>query len=357
MNVPRARKACVPHPLLVKNRTLGPFGWVYPHTHELDWHAGPKTRARLAIGTSSALTEVPGSRSTNCQDDELPGRRMLKSEEQRNPQVFVISGGTGRTAKQLLQAALAQFPDKEVDLIYHTGVRDIKKATEIVARASAQGAMICHSLVAPKVRQAVDREALRLGVPCIDALGPALALLGDHLNTAPRGRAGLLYELHHEQFDRMDAVDFTLAHDDGKRMSELKKADVVVVGASRTSKSVTCFYLASRGIRAANVPLIPHHPLPTALMRLPANRVIGLTMNAAHLESIRQTRLDRISNRPVAHYADLREIQAELREIRELMCSNDWACIDVSYKATEEVADQIIEMLPSRRKSRAKPAR
>ena len=282
---------------------------------------------------------------------------MLKSKTERHPQVVILSGGTGRTAKQLLQAALAQFPNNEVDVIHHTGVRSAKKAIEIVNRASAQGAMICHSLVAPKVRQAVDAETRRLGVPCIDALGPALALLGDHLQSVPRGRAGLLYELHHEQLDQMDAVDFTLAHDDGKRMSELKQADVVLIGASRTSKSVTCFYLASRGIRAANVPLIPNHPPPTALTRLSAKRVIGLTMNAAHLESIRQTRLDRISNRPVAHYANLRDIQAELREIRELMCRNGWECIDVSYKATEEVADQIIEMLPSRRKSRAKRAR
>lgn len=281
---------------------------------------------------------------------------MRKSEPQRNPQVIVLSGGTGRTAKQLLQAALAQFPNNEVDVVYQTGVRSAKRAIEIVNQASANGAMICHSLVAPKVRQAVDAEARLRGVPCIDALGPALALLGDHLDTVPRGRAGLLYEVHHEQMERMDAVDFTLGHDDGKRMQELKQADVVLVGASRTSKSVTCFYLASRGVFAANVPLIPLQPLPAALTRLPSRRVIGLTMNAAHLESIRQTRVDRISNRPVAHYAELSDIRAELREIRETMSRQGWECIDVSYKATEEVADQIIEMLPSRRRSGSRRA-
>jgi regulator of PEP synthase PpsR (kinase-PPPase family) len=137
-------------------------------------------------------------------------------------------------------------------------------------------------------------------------------------------------------------------------MRDLAKADVVLVGASRTSKSVTCFYLAYRGIRAANVPLIPHQTPPVELTRLKPQRVIGLTMNAAHLESIRQTRLDRISDRPVAHYANLRDIQAELRETRELMAERNWVCIDVSYKATEEVADQIIEMLPSRQRTRKK---
>jgi hypothetical protein len=217
--------------------------------------------------------------------------------------------------------------------------------------------MICHSLVAPKIRQAVITETRRLAVPCIDVLGPALSLLGDHLHSVPRGRAGLLHEIRREQLDRIDAVDFTLAHDDGKHLSGLKEADVVLVGASRTSKSVTCFFLASRGFRAANVPLIPNQPPPTKLLRISSRRVIGLTMNAAHLESIRQTRLDRISHRPVAGYANLRDIQSELREIRELMARKHWECIDVSYKATEEVADLIIEMLPGRRKARSSQAK
>ncbi len=277
---------------------------------------------------------------------------MAKSHSKPAPRIVVLSGGTGRTAEQLLRAALAQFPDNEVDIVYKSGVKSVKKAVKIIEKVAAEGAMLCHSLVVPSVRHAVDTEVRRLGVPCIDALGPALSLLGDHLDTVPRGRAGLLYELHREQLDRMDAVDFTLAHDDGKRMQELKEADVTLIGASRTSKSVTCFYLASRGIRAANVPLIPKHDPPAELLRLDPKRVIGLTMNAAHLESIRQTRLDRISHRPVASYADLPDIRAELREIRELMDANEWEVIDVSYKATEEIADQIIDILPKSSRSK-----
>jgi regulator of PEP synthase PpsR (kinase-PPPase family) len=225
----------------------------------------------------------------------------------------------------------------------------------LVRRAAEEHALICHSIVDPDVRRALDEEALKLGVPSIDVLGPALSLLADHFHAEPRGHAGLLYELHREQIDRMDAVDFTLAHDDGKRLHELGQADVVLVGASRTSKSVTCFYLAARGIRAANVPLIPPQPIPRELRKISSKRIVGLTMSAAHLESIRQTRLDRITNRPVASYADLQDIRSELRAIRELMNDMNWHCIDVSYKATEEVADQIIELMPRRRtRSRGK---
>ncbi|MGI9470445.1 MAG: pyruvate, water dikinase regulatory protein, partial [Rubripirellula sp.] len=267
--------------------------------------------------------------------------------------VFVVSGGTGLTAKRVLMSALAQFPDLSAGLVEQVEVRSAARARAIAREAAECDALVCHSIVDPAVRKAFDEETRAMGVPCVDVLGPAIALLGDHFGAEPRGRAGLMYELHREQLERIDAVDFTLAHDDGQRMRDLRQADIVLVGASRTSKSVTCFYLASRGFRAANVPLIPQIPLPQELKRLPHRRVVGLTMSAAHLESIRQTRLDHLSDRPVARYAELSDIRSELREIRETMEARQWECIDVSYKATEEVADQIIDLMPKKRPRRA----
>ncbi|TWT79937.1 putative pyruvate, phosphate dikinase regulatory protein [Planctomycetes bacterium CA13] len=277
---------------------------------------------------------------------------MSKSKSNELPKIVILSGGTGRTVQNLLTAALEQFPDNQANVVIHAGIRKRDKVVAAIREAAESGAAVCHSLVEPEIRKAAEAEARRLAVPCIDVLGPALALLGAHFSAVPRGRAGLLYQVHHEQFDRIDAMDFTLEHDDGQKQNELRKADVVIVGASRTSKSVTCFYLAFRGIRAANVPLLPGMPLPAPLLKLNSKRVIGLTMSAAHLESVRQTRLDQISHRPVPQYANLRDIQAELREIRTLITNQGWECVDVSYKATEEVADQIIELLPRRRASR-----
>lgn len=276
--------------------------------------------------------------------------------------VVILSGGTGRTANQVITAALAQFSDVDVEVRQVTGIRKSDAGVGAVRGAADEGAVICHTLVDPEVRSSVEQEARRLGVATIDVLGPAVAMLGDYLKATAKGRPGLLYELHYEQMDRLDAVDFTLAHDDGSRMQELGQADVVLVGASRTSKSVTCFYLASHGVRAANVPLIPHQPPPTELTRLSPRRVIGLTMNAARLESIRKTRIERISHLPVSQYAELKEIRDELRWVRTVMAENHWECLDVSYKATEEVAGLIIERLPpprhrngQRRKKPPKP--
>ncbi|MBI1900036.1 MAG: kinase/pyrophosphorylase, partial [Planctomycetia bacterium] len=180
-------------------------------------------------------------------------------------------------------------------------------------------------------------------VPTFDPLGPMLSLLGDRLKTAPRNVPGLHYELQKEQFDRIDAVDYTITHDDGRGLKDLPRADVVIVGVSRASKSVTCFFLAARGVRAANVPLIPGHAVPRELLKLPTRKVVGLTMNAQRLVAIRQMRLERTGESQP--YIDLKQVVEELRFASHAMAQHGWRCIDVSYKAVEEVAAEVIEVL------------
>jgi len=157
-----------------------------------------------------------------------------------------------------------------------------------------------------------------------------LRALDDQLGVVPHGRAGLSYDLRKEHFDRIDAVDFTLAHDDGLRMEGLHLADVVLVGVSRVAKSVTCSYLAARGIRAVDVPLVPGQKVPAELLKLDAKKVVGLTMNAKRLVSIREARLRRLSNAQVPTYVGDQQIIEELRDARAAMSRHKWPCIDVS---------------------------
>lgn len=265
--------------------------------------------------------------------------------------VYLISGGTGVTGQQVLRACTAQFPNQSVRIESICAVRGISAVEGIIKSATDNQGVICHSLVDPETRRALTSAALNAGIPCIDLLGPTLAVLADRLDVQPAGKAGLLYELHKEQLDRMAAVDFTMAHDDGHRLHDIDQADVVLVGLSRVSKSVTCFYLASRGVRAANVPLVTAGSIPEELLRLDPRKVFGLTMNAAHLASIRRTRLERIAGaHEVPDYADIRQLNREIREVNELTARQGWTLVDVSYKATEEVAAQIIETLATRLK-------
>jgi regulator of PEP synthase PpsR (kinase-PPPase family) len=269
----------------------------------------------------------------------------VSAQERKPPTVFILSGSTGRTCEEVLQAALAQFAESDIRLAYRTYVRTPEAAVRVVEDAAKEGAAICHSLVAPQVREAVVQEAAKRQVPMVDALGPTVAMLQDYLGQMPLLQAGLSRQLHKERFDRMDAVDYTLKHDDGLRMEELPQADVVIVGASRVSKSVTCFYLAARGIRAANVPLIADTEPPQELVSVNRAKIIGLTMNPGRLQKLRETRAQRMGKADLRAYSDLQEIERELRYAESLMEKHGWRRVDVSYMSVEEVASEIAAMV------------
>ena len=263
----------------------------------------------------------------------------------RRVPIYVVTGGTGRTCDHILQASLAQFADPLVKTSVHREVHSPQEAVKIVKRAAKNRGIVFHSLVEPEVREALIEQSERGGVTAVDVLGPALAVLEDQLGAAPKLHPGLSYELRKEQFDRFDAMDFTLAHDDGAREPEVDQADVVLVGASRVSKSVTCFFLAARGIRAANVPLSADREISDTLAKMDPQRVVALTMNRARLQALRETRMDRFPRGTAPAYTDLGEISRDLRYVRGLISKYGWHSIDVSYRAVEETAWEVIRIL------------
>ena len=271
----------------------------------------------------------------------------------RSLRVHVLSGGTGRTCDQVLTAALAQFERPRAELYRHGELRDVREARSIVRTAAKEHGVICHSLVEPDVRAAVVEAAEASGVPTVDVLGPAISLLEDALGTEALRQPGLSQELHRERFERMDAVDFTLAHDDGLRLYDVHQADVVLVGVSRVAKSVTCFYLAARGLRAANVPLVGRAEAPAELSNVDPHKVFGLTMSAHQMVLVRQARAKRL-RASLETYVDEAEIKAELTHARHLMAKHGWRCVDVSYKAVEEVASEVVSLLGSSREDRTR---
>lgn len=271
---------------------------------------------------------------------------MMTKSKEKPLTIYILSGATGRTAKQVVASALAQFDDPKVRIVKKTNVRSARAAVEIVREAAEKRAVIFHSLVKPKVRDVVLEQAKKQMIPTVDILGRVLAVLGDHLGTSPHREPGLSYKHQKDYFDRVDAVSFTLEHDDGSGLSSLDKADVVLVGVSRVSKSVTCFYLAYRGIRAANVPFIPGILPPDQLLELPRKKVIGLTVNPSRLKGVREARRHAMGHKkPLENYSGGREINEELRFALGLMKKHKWQSIDVSYMAIEEVARHVLNML------------
>ena len=212
-------------------------------------------------------------------------------------------------------------------------------------RSADKNVVICHSLVTPEVRDAVLEETKRHMIPNVDILGRVVAMLSDHLGDKPAEKPGLSYKLQKGYFDRIDAVSFTLDHDDGAHPDTLAKADVVLVGVSRVSKSVTCFYLGYRGIRAANVPIIPGCELPKQLFKIPKEKVIGLVVNPSRLQNVREVRQEVLGAGQLDYYVNRSDINQELRYAQDVINKNGWRCIDVSYMAVEEVAREVMQMI------------
>jgi hypothetical protein len=260
------------------------------------------------------------------------------------PTVFIVSDGRGETATQVLKAAAFQFENQRYRTIRRAGVRTPEEVAEVVGEARTAGAVIFYTLVKEETRRAMRRISGTKLVPTVDILGPAFSALHDQFKRKRGATPGLLYALERDRFDRMTAFDYTLTHDDGQRPHELSRADVVLVGVSRASKSSTCFFLAYEGIRAANVPLIPGIPPPPQLLRLPRNRVIGLRVNVDRLIAIREARAQDLGRWGAEPYLDRRSVAHEVIAANRLMDEHGWHSIDVSYLAIEEIAKEVMRL-------------
>jgi regulator of PEP synthase PpsR (kinase-PPPase family) len=232
-----------------------------------------------------------------------------------------------------------------VQVIRRTNIRTPQEARAAVDLAVNHQAVIFYTLMSEPTREALHHAAEKHLVPTVDLLGHVLSAIAGILKSSPRCDPKLMVELEKQHIDRMDAVDFTLAHDDGLRVHELSQADVVLVGASRVSKSATCFVLACRGIRAANVPLVPDIGPPVELLSLDPTKVIGLTSSVHRLQTVRQARVRSMNMGTLEAYVDTREIAKELRYANALMKKYGWQCVDVSFKAVEEVAKEVLRLI------------
>ena len=261
----------------------------------------------------------------------------------RAPMVFIVSDGRGDTAAQVLKAAAVQFEGRPYRVSLRAGVRTPEEVNAIVHEARRAKAIIFYTLVEEEVRRTMRRASGRELVPTVDILGPCFSALADQFGSRRGATPGLLFASDRDRLERMAAIDYTLAHDDGRRPHELNDADVVLVGVSRASKSSTGFYLAYAGIRAANVPLIPGLALPPELEALPAERVVGLRVNVDRLLTVRAARAGHLGE-GVAAYVDRRAVAREVIDANRVMEAHGWRSVDVSYLAVEEIAREVVQL-------------
>ncbi len=259
--------------------------------------------------------------------------------------VHLVSDSTGETLNAVMRAATAQFDAAQPLEHNYYLVRSEKQLTRVMQEIKAAPGVVWYTIADETLRHSLADQCREAGIATLAVLDPAVHMLSRHLGIVASERVAGQHMLNQEYFDRMEAVDFALRHDDGQSVAGLKNADVVLVGVSRTSKTPTCVYLANRGIRAGNVPLVPGVPLPPSVLELTKPMVVGLKISAERLVQIRRQRLMALNEDNQTDYADEEAVQQEVTQANRLYQRMKWPVIDVSRRSVEETAAAILNKL------------
>ncbi len=229
-------------------------------------------------------------------------------------------------------------------------IRSVDQVKDVLSQIRDKRGFVMCTLVNDDVRLALEEGCRLLKVPCVPVLDPVVSSLGAFLNAESHARPGGQHVMNDDYFDRIDAMHFALGHDDGQSTRGLLDADVVLVGISRTSKTPTCVYLANRGVKAANVPIVPGCPLPDDLFELPADGplVVGLTNDPKRLIEIRRQRLRFLDQDQDTDYVDESAVREEVNQARRLFSTNGWPVINVARRSIEETAATVLQLLARR---------
>ena len=265
--------------------------------------------------------------------------------------LHLISDSTGETLHALARAALAPFrPETDVRVhlsVFVRGTRDLEPALDML---SAHPGLVWYTVVDPGLRAQIAEACDALGAPHTSVLTPLIDDLARFLGRTPSHRPGLQHQMGSDYFERIAALDYAIAHDDGALAERLRRADVILTGVSRTSKTPTCIYLAYRGVKAANVPLLPsREPPPELIAAIAAGTpAIGLTASPSRLAQVRNQRLESLGHAHGADYADLARIRHEVAEARLFFQRHRLPVIDVTRRSIEETAAEILAELRAR---------
>ncbi|HEY5598030.1 MAG TPA: pyruvate, water dikinase regulatory protein [Kiloniellales bacterium] len=264
--------------------------------------------------------------------------------------LHLVSDATGETINSVARACLVQF--EGVEPIEHVWslVRTRGQMEKVLLGIAEDPGPVLFTLVNDMLRGFLVEGCRQIDVPCIPVLDPVIHRLASCFGVEISGQPGLQHALDAEYFHRMDAMNFALAHDDGQLQGDLDRADVVLVGVSRTSKTPTCIYLANRGIKAANVPIVPGCPLPDNLLGARQALIIGLTKDPARLVQVRRNRMRMIAEgQDDTDYVDLEVVRREVSLARKLCRQHNWPIIDVTRRSIEETAATVMNLFARRR--------
>ena len=268
--------------------------------------------------------------------------------------LHLVSDATGETLITVARSAAAQYARvAPIEHIYPL-VRTSKQLERVINEIEAAPGVVLYTLLDRELTDRLEAKCREFGIPYLSILGPVLTLFQSYLGAESTRRIGAQHTLNADYFKRIDALNYTMLHDDGQHTDDLEHADVVLVGVSRTSKTPTSIYLANRGVKTANVPLVPNMPLPPQLERLTAPLVVGLHASPERIIQIRQNRLLGLNvHNDDDLYIDRQAVTEEIAFSRRLCAKHNWPIIDVTRRSIEETAAAIMTLLAERRRKAA----
>jgi regulator of PEP synthase PpsR (kinase-PPPase family) len=263
--------------------------------------------------------------------------------------LFIVSDSTGETAEYVALAAISQFDTDFSKIVRYRYVEGPGKIDEIVSRAAAVPSLVVCTLVDKQTRLALAEKSAAAGIPFVDLLGPMVDALELRLGRKPLQAPGLLRKLDEDYFQKIKAVEFAIQCDDGRSTESLPDADLVILGVSRTGKTPLSMYIANKGFKAANIPLIPEVDPPEIIRKVPSSKIVGLIISAERLSQLRQERLRLLGREPSASaYATRERVERELRAATDYLKSLGARIYDVTDRAVEETAQEILDFLRAR---------
>ena len=270
--------------------------------------------------------------------------------------LHLLSDSTGETLEVIAKSCLAQFDDVEAVRHLWPMVRSEGHLDRVLDDIERRPGLLVYTLVNSNIRRELEQKCRRRGINAVSALDPVVDALSAVLGQEAKARPGRQHALDAAYFARVDAIQFTIAHDDGVGWENWEEADIILAGVSRTSKTPTSIYLANRGFKVANIPLVPESPPPPTLFVLKHPLVVGLTANPDRLIQIRRNRLLSLNQAPETDYVDLSKVNGELAYARRLFSDNGWPVIDVTRRSIEETAAAIVKLCSERSEAAAADA-
>ncbi len=263
--------------------------------------------------------------------------------------IYIVSDSTGETAATMIRAVLVQYPEVEFQISRFKNIRQESQLPLIVDEASERKALVIHTIASPDIRLKIAELCQQKGTPSVDLLGPLIHVFDTFLNRTSSSQVGILRAVDEQYFRRIEAIEYTVKHDDGKTFHQLDKADIVLVGISRTSKTPLSIFLSHKGWKVANIPLVLGTPLPEELFKIDQRKVVALMIDIDSLQRIRKSRLEKFGQDPGGEYASAAHILDEIDYAQDLFKKNKkWPVFNVTDRALEETASEIVKIVSAR---------